>query len=131
MFVVPIYASLLGLLFIKLNFNVIKARRLARVAIGDGGNPQLQRAIAVHSNFSQYVPIALLLLTFCEMQQAPNLLIHLLATALLISRLLHAYGVSKTSENFKFRSTAMIMTFGVIALSAIYLSVSPIYFMLH
>ena len=131
MFVIPVYASLLGLLFIKLSFNVINARRQARIAVGDGGNPQLQRTIAVHSNFAQYVPIALLLLTFCEMQQAPSLFIHLLAAALLISRVLHAHGVSKANEDFKFRKAAMVTTFGVIGVSALYLLISPVYFMLR
>lgn len=131
MFVTPIYASLLGLLFIKLSVDVIKTRRQARVTVGDGNNPQLQRAIAVHSNFAQYVPIALLLLTFCEMQQAPNLLIHALAVTLLISRLLHAYGVSKANENFKFRTVAITTTLGVIGLAALYLLASPLYFMLR
>ena len=131
MFVVPVYAALLGLLFIKLSINVIRARRQARVAIGDGGNPELQRAIAVHCNFAQYVPITLLLLTFCEMQQAPSLFIHALALALLISRLLHAYGVSQINENFRFRTTAMATTFAVIGVSALYLLASPVYFMLH
>ena len=95
MTIVPTYAAILGLLFIFLSIRVIKTRRKERVAIGDGGNPRMQRAIAVHSNFAQYVPLALLLLAFLEMQQGPTMLIQILCVALLISRLLHAYGVSQ------------------------------------
>ena len=119
--IVPIYAALLGLLFIVLSIRVTKTRRQARVAVGDGGNPQLQRAIGVHNNFAQYVPLTLLLLAFCEMQQAPAILVHLLCLALLLGRLLHAYGVSQMHENFRFRVTALLLTFGVIGLSALYL----------
>jgi uncharacterized membrane protein YecN with MAPEG domain len=119
--IVPSYAALLGLLFIVLSIRVTKIRRRVRVAVGDGGNAQLQRAIGVHNNFAQYVPLALLLLAFIEMQQAPAILVHLLCLALLLGRLLHAYGVSQMQENFRFRVTALLLTFGVIGLSALYL----------
>lgn len=121
MIIVPAYAAILGLLFIILSKNVIKVRRRERVAIGDGGNPRMQRAIAVHSNFAQYVPLALLLMAFLEMQQGSTVHIQILCLALLIARLLHAYGVSQTQENFRFRVAGMAMTFGVIGLTSIFL----------
>jgi hypothetical protein len=121
MIIVPTYAAILGLLFILLSKNVIKTRRRERVAIGDGGNPRMQRAIAVHNNFAQYVPLALLLLAFLEMQQGSIVIIQILCAALLIARLLHAYGVSQMQENFRFRITGMLMTFGVIGLTSIFL----------
>ena len=126
MTIVPIYAAILGLLFIFLSIRVIKTRRKERVAIGDGGNPRMQRAIAVHNNFAQYVPLALLLLAFLEMQQGPTMLIQILCVALLISRLLHAYGVSQMQENFRFRVVGMLMTCGVIGLTALLLLASAL-----
>jgi uncharacterized protein len=126
MTIVPTYAAILGLLFIFLSIRVIKTRRKERVAIGDGGNPRMQRAIAVHSNFAQYVPLALLLLAFLEMQQGPTMLIQILCVALLISRLLHAYGVSQMQENFRFRVVGMLMTCGVIGLTALLLLASAL-----
>lgn len=126
MTIVPTYAAILGLLFIFLSIRVIKTRRKERVAIGDGGNPRMQRAIAVHSNFAQYVPLALLLLAFLEMRQGPTMLIQILCVALLISRLLHAYGVSQMQENFRFRVVGMLMTCGVIGLTALLLLASAL-----
>ena len=126
MTIVPTYAAILGLLFILLSKNVIKTRRRERVAIGDGGNPRVQRAIAVHNNFAQYVPLSLLLLAFLEMQQGSTVLIQILCTALLIARLLHAYGVSQMQENFRFRIAGMLMTFGVIGLTALLLLYSTL-----
>ena len=119
--IVPVYAALFGLLFIVLSTRVVQLRRRAKVSVGDGGNPALQRAIAVHNNFAQYVPLALLLLTFCEMQKAPMLMIHLLCLVLLISRVFHAYGVSQTQENYRFRAITVLLTFCVIGLSALFL----------
>ena len=126
MTIVPTYAAILGLLFIFLSIRVIKTRRKERVAIGDGGNPRMQRAIAVHNNFAQYVPLALLLLAFLEMQQGPTVPIQILCAALLISRLLHAYGVSQMQENFRFRVVGVLTTFGVIGLTALLLLVSAL-----
>lgn len=126
MTIVPVYAAILGLLFIFLSIRVIKTRRKERVAIGDGGNPRMQRVIAVHNNFAQYVPLALLLLAFLEMQQGPTMLIQILCVALLISRLLHAYGVSQMQENFRFRVAGVLMTCGVIGLTALLLLASAL-----
>lgn len=121
--IVPFYAALLTLLFIVLSKRVIQARRAARVAIGDGDgdNPRLRRAIAVHTNFAQYVPLALLLMTFVEMASAPYWLVHLLGLILLAGRGLHAYGVSQEKENFRLRRIAMLLTFAALAIAAVHL----------
>ena len=69
--IVPIYAGFLGLVFIFLSVRVIRARRQERVALGDGGNPQVRRAMRVHANFAEYVPLALILIAFAELQGQP------------------------------------------------------------
>lgn len=124
--IVPFYAALLALLFVALSIRVIKTRRRERVAIGDGDNPRLRRAIGVHNNFAQYVPLALLLLAFVELAAAPLLLVHILCLMLLIGRSVHAYGVSQESENFRFRTLGMRLTFATIALAAVYLLVTTL-----
>ena len=124
--IVPFYAALLALLFVALSIRVIRTRRRERVAIGDGDNPRLRRIIGVHNNFAQYVPLALLLLAFVEMMAAPLLLVHILCLMLLIGRCVHAYGVSQESENFRFRSLGMRLTFATIALAAAYLLVTTL-----
>lgn len=121
MTIVPVYAALLGLLFTMLSIRVTRLRRELRIAVGDDGNPRMQRAIGAHINFAQYVPLALLLLAFIEIQQAPAAVIHLLCLSLLISRSLHAYGVSQVQENFRFRLASVLLTFGVLSFSALYL----------
>lgn len=126
MIITPFYAALLALFFLKLTLNVIKTRRRESIAIGDGNNPNLQRVIGAHNNFAQYVPISLLLIAFLELQAAPNVVIHLLGLSLLLSRCIHAYGLSQPKENFKIRTISMIMTLSVISTAAIYLIVNAI-----
>jgi len=65
--VTPLYAALLGLMFIALSIRTIRLRRRYRVAIGDGRKALLQRAMRVNANFAEYVPLALLLIYFVEL----------------------------------------------------------------
>ena len=115
MTVTPVYATLLGLLFIALSLRTIRLRRKHRVAVGDGNNNDLRRAMRVHANFAEYVPLALLLIFFAELDGSPKWWIHALAFTLLCGRLAHAWGVSHARENFRYRVWGMLLTFGVIS----------------
>lgn len=56
--------------------------------------------------------MAILLLAFAELQAAlPDAVIHGLFIALILGRLIHAYGVSQVEENYRFRVCGMILTF--------------------
>jgi len=107
----PTYAALLSLMFVGLSLRTIRLRRRFQVAIGDGRNPLLQRAMRVNANFAEYVPLALLLIWFVELHDGPRLHVHVLGIALLIGRLLHAWGVSQEKENFRYRVAGMMLTF--------------------
>ena len=126
MLITPIYAAFLGLGFVFLSFLTLRLRRKNKIALGDGGNPQLLRAIRVHSNFAEYVPIALILIYMTELVGAPIFLIHLLGVSLLLGRLSHAWGVSQNNENFTFRVFGMIATFNSIIVSSVYILISQI-----
>ena len=117
--VTPLYAALLGLMFIALSIRTIRLRRRYRVAIGDGRKALLQRAMRVNANFAEYVPLALLLIYFVELHDGPRLHIHLLGLALISGRLLHAWGVSQEQENFSYRTAGMALTFGVILIACV------------
>ncbi|MEQ1775905.1 MAG: MAPEG family protein [Burkholderiales bacterium] len=118
-----LYAALLGLLFVLLSIRTIRLRNRLRVAVGDGGNPQMLRAMRAHSNFAEYVPLCLLLIFWCETHGASALMIHLLGAALLIGRLSHAFGVSQVNENLRFRIFGMVLTFIPILVASLYLLV--------
>lgn len=124
--ITPIYLALLALLFIVLSFKTINVRKKLQIGVGSGDSPELLRAMRVHANFSEYVPISLLLILSVELLNGPSVLVHALGVALLLGRLLHAYGVSKIKENLKFRVTGMLLTFATMLVSIItilYLSV--------
>jgi uncharacterized protein len=117
--ITPIYAALLALLFIYLSFAVIKQRRANKVSLGDGDVPSLRKAIAVHNNFSQYVPFALLLIAFVELNHSSPYLIHGLGASLLIGRLAHAYGLAQPNQIMKLRQAGIVLTFTVMIIAAL------------
>ena len=57
-----LWSGLLGLLYLVLAGWVVRHRYRAKVGIGDGGDPALARAVRVHGNFAEYVPLTLVLL---------------------------------------------------------------------
>src|SRR5579884_2717920 len=89
----PVYASLLALLYLALCARVILIRRRERIALLDGGNDALTRAIRVQGNFAEYIPLALILLGCFEAGGGGRLLVNLLGIGLFVGRLLHAYGI--------------------------------------
>jgi uncharacterized membrane protein YecN with MAPEG domain len=119
MVVTPLYAALLTLWMLVLSMRVITWRRKARVSLGDGGNPALQRAIRGHANFAEYVPLALLLLLILELSRFSIYVIHAIGLTLLVARLLHGYALSFTAE-YKFgRYWGAVLTFVVIIVEAV------------
>ena len=125
--IVPFYAALLALFYIVLSVRVVRLRRREKVAVGDGDSMRLRRAIRVHGNFAEYVPLTLLLLTFVEMQGASLTTVHALCIMLLIGRVVHACGVSREKEDYRLRAAGMLLTFASIAVSAVILAGSFIF----
>lgn len=115
---VSLYAALLALLFIALSVRTLRLRRRLQIAIGDAGSTEMLRAMRVHSNFAEYVPLCLLLIHFTEVSGAPLLLVHALGLCLLVGRMVHALGVSQRKEDFRFRVFGMAMTFTALGVSS-------------
>ena len=116
--IVPIYAAIFAVMLVALSLRVAKTRGDVRVAIGDGDNMVLRRAIRVQGNFVEYVPMALILFTFVELQGWPRWLVHGLCFLLLAARLLHAYGIAQEPEDIRLRATGMATTAGLLIVSA-------------
>lgn len=124
--IVPSYAALLALLLVSLSLAVVRARRRAKIGIGAGGDQLLERRIRVQANFTEYVPLALLLLALAEMRGAPGLLLHALCLALLAGRCLHAWGVSHLREDLRFRVAGIVLTFSTLIVTALVLLLLPL-----
>lgn len=113
------YASLLGILYIGLAINIIRLRRRFKVGIGTGKNALLAKAIRVHGNFSEYVPLAIILLGCYEINGASAMMLHCIGSILVLGRVLHVIGLNRTIGASQQRVIGMLSTFLVILVLAI------------
>jgi uncharacterized membrane protein YecN with MAPEG domain len=60
-YVTPVYAAILALIFIALSVRTLQLRRQLNIAVGDKNDLQMLRSMRVHANFAEYVPLSLLL----------------------------------------------------------------------
>ena len=117
-----LYAGLCTLLVMVLTFRVILARRRHRIGLGDGGNEELRQRIRAHGNAVEYLPLALILLGGMELTGYDDAWIHGFGATLFVSRVLHAWGLSR-SEGVSFgRFVGTFLTLlpmGVMAIMAV------------
>jgi uncharacterized membrane protein YecN with MAPEG domain len=111
MLITPLYAAVLAIAYVALSIRTLRIRRRLRIAIGDGGSEEMLRAMRTHANFAEYVPFAVLLIALAELQGAGAAWLHALGVALLAGRGAHAWGVSRSPEDYRFRVAGMTMTF--------------------
>lgn len=117
--VTALTAGLLAVLFLVLSARTISARRAARISVGPGEDKTLLRAMRVHANFAEYAPYTLILMALGELNGAPWWLVSIVGLALIFGRLAHAYGMSKSPDNFGWRVRGMFSTFLALALGAL------------
>lgn len=113
------YAGILSLLYIALSFKVIKLRRKFKIGIGHGEENDLHKAIRVHANFSEYVPIALFLLLLLEINSSEAWILHVLGSMLFLGRILHVMGLSKSSGVSRARILGGVLTFTMIIVASV------------
>jgi len=112
--ITALYASLAGLLLLVLSFRVVRWRRKLSVGLGDGGQENLLRAQRAQANFIEYVPIALILLAAAESQGLAGWMLQTSGAILMLARLLHAWGLSRSSGRSFGRYWGTLLTWVVI-----------------
>jgi len=121
-------AGLLALAVIPLAMQ-ISLRRIAlgksagditEVAFGHGDDATLRRRIRAFGNFSEYVPIALIVVALMELQGGPSLWIWIAGAALLLGRTLHGLGMLY-AESPTPRAMGMMLTYTAILIPALWL----------
>lgn len=105
-----LWAGLCLILLLVLSVLVTRQRRKHHVAIGDGGVPALIQAIRAFGNATEYVPAALAGLGLLALAGAPPLLIHPIGLILFVGRILHAVGLSRSSDTSWPRVSGVLAT---------------------
>ncbi|MEW5248757.1 MAPEG family protein [Microbulbifer sp. 2201CG32-9] len=93
-YIAGFYAGLSGLLLLALAYRVVRFRRDEKVGVGTGGKHSGAVLVRAHGNAVEYLPTALLLMLIAELNGLEALWLHLLGSALVLGRLLHAYGLT-------------------------------------
>jgi uncharacterized membrane protein YecN with MAPEG domain len=109
--ITALYAGILGLLLLALSLRVVRRRRKFRVGVGSGDNPELERAIRVHGNFTEYVPLTLLLLALFEAGGGSAWAVHTAGVLLVAARLGHAAGLTRSAGRTPGRFLGTLTTF--------------------
>ena len=94
-----LYAGLLGIMSIAVSFPAGRLRGSTGISVGDGSNQALLLAMRRHGSFTEFVPLALLLLALLEMARAPGLAIHIMGALLVVARICHAVGLKADTVN--------------------------------
>ena len=108
--VTALYAGLLGLLVVALALRVALRRMRGRIAMGDGGDVTMQRAIRGHANAVETIPLGLILIAVSEASGAPDWGLHLIGLMLTLGRALHAWHFCVRGAPLAMRTYGMILT---------------------
>ena len=115
--ITALYAGVLALILVGLAMRVIRIRRGKRIGIGDGNDETLARRIRAHANFTEYVPIALVMMLLIELSGYSAWTLHGLGLALVAGRLIHAW--SLPAQSLVGRTVGMVLTFAVLISGAL------------
>ncbi|MCD8493906.1 MAG: MAPEG family protein [Alphaproteobacteria bacterium] len=116
--VTGLFAALFALGQIFLSVKIVRLRMKHKVSLGDGGVKPLNTMMRAHGNFTETVPLALILMGLAELGGAPLWTIFVLGAMMVISRASHAYGLLTPPGYGGGRFVGMVLTFSVYALGA-------------
>ena len=114
-----LFAALHVLLMLALAVPIARHRHANKVGLGDGGDKLLARRIRVHGNFTEYVPLALLVLALLEACGLAAAAVWGFGGVLLLGRLLHAAGLSGSGGYSKGRFWGTALTWLSLLLMAL------------
>ena len=116
-----LFAAIFGVLHIIFTLRVGAYRFKNKISLGDGDDKELRNRIRAHGNFTENVPLALLLLLINDLNNTPDNVLIALGTVLLMSRLIHYLTIATRRLPVALRPLSMLGTLGSILVSALYL----------
>jgi uncharacterized protein len=105
-----IYASVLSLLMIFLGIRVSLLRGKTGISILSGDSKELAERVRVHANLAENLPMAIILMGIVEVQGAGLYVMHAIGLILLVSRLIHPFGIVYDNGNVVWRGVGMAGT---------------------
>jgi uncharacterized protein len=119
--ITALYAALIGIWAVVLSNYVSINRGRLKTLHGDGGNPEMAAIIRRHANLTEYVPLALILLGLAETSGLSAWWTHALGGLLVVSRLVHPFGISVSNPGSPLRIAGTVGTHIVTLGSAVFI----------
>ena len=94
--------------YMFLTLQVIKARRIFGVSVGDGGDQMLLRRMRGQANAAEQMPLTLLALLMAEMMGGATVVLIILAATFTASRVAHGIAFGWLEHSFPLRFFGML-----------------------
>ena len=117
--VTAVFAAVTGLLLLVLSFQVVRFRLKYRKDLGVTDDRDFQAAVRAHANLVEYAPLGLLMLGLAELNGVSSSLIYWTGMALVVGRVLHAWGmINGQGGPHKARMVGILLTWLAILVAA-------------
>ncbi|NWO07848.1 MAG: MAPEG family protein [Alteromonadaceae bacterium] len=120
--ITAVFAAVTGLLLLVLSAHVVKYRLKYRQGLGVNNDPDFEASVRAHANLIEHAPLGLLMLGLAEINGVPATLIYWSGMALVVGRILHAWGmINGRGGPHKARMIGILLTWLSILVVAILL----------
>lgn len=120
--VTGVFAAVIGILLLVLSGQVVKFRLKYKKGMGVNDDHDFQAAVRAHANLVEYAPLGLIMLAIAELNGAASGFVYWAGMALVVGRLLHAWGmINGHGELHKARAIGIVLTWLSILAAAVLL----------
>jgi len=119
--IATLFTAINILILFTLTFLVIRQRNAQEISMGHNDNEDMQRAIRVHGNFTEYAPLAMIGLFGMAACGASAYWMYGIGSVFTLGRVMHAFGYSKTTSKSIGRFYGTVMTVFSLLIMALYL----------
>ncbi|MBO6851110.1 MAG: MAPEG family protein [Marinobacter sp.] len=123
--VTAVFAAVIGILLLVLSFQVVRFRLKYGKGMGVTDDRDFEAAVRAHANLVEYAPLGLIMLGLAELNGVAGGLVYWTGMALVVGRILHAWGmINGRGGQHKARMAGIVLTWLAILVAAILLLVN-------
>lgn len=120
--VTAVFAAVTGILLLVLSFQVVRFRLRYRKGMGVTDDRDFEAAVRAHANLVEYAPLGLIMLGLAELNGVAGGLVYWTGMALVVGRILHAWGmINGRGGPHKARMAGILLTWLAILVAALLL----------
>ncbi len=123
--VTAVFAAVIGILLLVLSFQVVRFRLKYGKGMGVTDDRDFEAAVRAHANLVEYAPLGLIMLGLAELNGVAGGLVYWTGMALVVGRILHAWGmINGRGGPHKARMAGIVLTWLAILVAAVLLLVN-------